>query len=347
MNRNEIESDPHSLLEGMAIGGLRHRRHAWHHLCPRRISAGRPPAERGARAGQELRLLGNNILDSGFDFDIELVEGAGAFVCGEETALIASLEGRPGRPAAAPALSRRRRACGATRPTSTTSRPGSISRRSSPRGRRGSARSAANEPRHQGLLAGRQGAATPAWSKCRSARRSAGSSMTPAAARARPQRQGGADRRSVRRLHPARHARHAGRFRALGQARLDHGVGRHGGDGRRQLHGRRRPLLHRIHRSEFCGKCTPCRVGLDKALRTLTRITKGEGREEDLAELDELGRMIRETSLCGLGHRPQLDPHGARHFRHEFEDHIREKRCHAGVCQDLAWRRARIAARCT
>jgi NADH-quinone oxidoreductase subunit F len=90
-------------------------------------------------------------------------------------------------------------------------------------------------------------------------------------------------------------------------------------------------------RSESCGKCTPCRVGLDKALRTLTRITKGQGREEDLAELNELGRMIRETSLCGLG---QSGPNpvltALRHFRHEFEDHILGKRCTAGVCQDLA-----------
>jgi NADH-quinone oxidoreductase subunit F len=90
-------------------------------------------------------------------------------------------------------------------------------------------------------------------------------------------------------------------------------------------------------RSESCGKCTPCRVGLDKALRTLTRITKGEGREEDLVELNELGRMIRDTSLCGLG---QTAPNSIlttlRHFHHEFEDHIRAKRCHAGVCQDLA-----------
>ena len=67
------------------------------------------------------------------------------------------------------------------------------------------------------------------------------------------------------------------------------------------------------------------------------RITEGEGREEDLAELDELGRMIRDTSLCGLG---QTAPNSVltalRHFRHEFEDHIRAKRCRAGVCQELA-----------
>ena len=89
--------------------------------------------------------------------------------------------------------------------------------------------------------------------------------------------------------------------------------------------------------AESCGRCTPCRVGLDKALRMLTRITRGEGREEDLAELDELGRMIRDTSLCGLGQSaPNSVLTALRHFRHEFEDHIRAKRCRAGVCGELA-----------
>jgi NADH-quinone oxidoreductase subunit F len=81
----------------------------------------------------------------------------------------------------------------------------------------------------------------------------------------------------------------------------------------------------------------PCRVGLDKALRILNRFTQGKGTEEDLNDLDELGRMIRDTSLCGLG---QTAPNPVltimRHFRHEFEDHLRAQRCRAGACQDLA-----------
>jgi NADH-quinone oxidoreductase subunit F len=89
--------------------------------------------------------------------------------------------------------------------------------------------------------------------------------------------------------------------------------------------------------SESCGKCIPCRVGLDKALRILNDFTRGTAGEEDLARLDELGRMIRDTSLCGLG---QSAPNPVlttiRHFRHEFEDHIRAHRCRAGVCQTLA-----------
>jgi len=89
--------------------------------------------------------------------------------------------------------------------------------------------------------------------------------------------------------------------------------------------------------SESCGKCVPCRVGLDKGLRLLNGFTEGKGTEEDLNTLDELGRMIRDTSLCGLG---QTAPNPVlttmRHFRHEFEDHLRAHRCRAGVCQDLA-----------
>src|SRR5581483_7528001 len=98
MNRNEIESDPHSLLEGMIIGGF---------LMGARtgiiyVRAEYPLAVHRLRQAivqaMDYGLLGENILGRGFAFDIELVEGAGAFVCGEETALIASLEGRAGRP---------------------------------------------------------------------------------------------------------------------------------------------------------------------------------------------------------------------------------------------------------
>src|ERR1051325_9794416 len=89
--------------------------------------------------------------------------------------------------------------------------------------------------------------------------------------------------------------------------------------------------------SESCGKCVPCRVGLDQALRILDGLTKGTGSAEQVALLDELGRMIRDTSLCGLG---QSAPNPVlttmRHFRHEFDDHIIAKRCRAGVCASLA-----------
>jgi NADH-quinone oxidoreductase subunit F len=89
--------------------------------------------------------------------------------------------------------------------------------------------------------------------------------------------------------------------------------------------------------SESCGKCVPCRVGLDQALTILNGVTKGAGSHAELDLLDDLGRMIRDTSLCGLG---QTAPNPVlttmRHFRHEFDDHIIAKRCRAGVCDSLA-----------
>jgi len=85
--------------------------------------------------------------------------------------------------------------------------------------------------------------------------------------------------------------------------------------------------------SESCGKCVPCRVGLDKGLHILNQFTQGKGTEEDLTALDELGRMIRDTSLCGLG---QTAPNPVlstlKYFRHEYTEHILNKRCRAGVC---------------
>src|SRR5664279_2728522 len=89
--------------------------------------------------------------------------------------------------------------------------------------------------------------------------------------------------------------------------------------------------------SESCGKCIPCRVGLDKALRILNDCTLGTATHEDLETLDELCRMVRDTSLCQLGmSAPNPVLTSLRHFRHEFEDHIVAKRCRAGVCEDLA-----------
>ena len=97
MNRNELESDPHSLIEGMAIGG--YVTGATHGIINVRAEYPLAIHRLQVALGQarEYGVLGRNILGRGFNFDIELVEGAGAFVCGEETALIASLEGMSGR----------------------------------------------------------------------------------------------------------------------------------------------------------------------------------------------------------------------------------------------------------
>ena len=87
---------------------------------------------------------------------------------------------------------------------------------------------------------------------------------------------------------------------------------------------------------ESCGKCTPCRVGNKRILETLERITKGEGKSEDMGFLQELSEVIRDTSLCGLGQaatNPVLST--LKYFPHEYLSHIRDHRCTSGVCKNL------------
>ena len=337
MNRNEIESDPHSLLEGMAIGGyitgaaqgLIYVR-AEYPLAIHRL-------ELAIAQAKEYGLLGEDILGRGFHFDIDLVEGAGAFVCGEETALISSLEGRSGRSRPRPPYPAEKGLWGhpttinnvetwfniapivAKGPawfteTGTDARAGT------------KVFSLVGKVRNTGLVEMPLG--TPLSKFIYDA---GGGSDVGHAVKA--VQTGGPSGGCI----PRSMFDTPVDYEALGK------IGSIMGSGGMVVMDDDNCMVDvaryfvEFTRSESCGKCTPCRVGLDKALRTLTRITKGEGREEDLAELDELGRMIRDTSLCGLG---QTAPNslltGLRHFRHEFEDHIRAKRCRAGICEDLA-----------
>ena len=87
---------------------------------------------------------------------------------------------------------------------------------------------------------------------------------------------------------------------------------------------------------ESCGKCTPCREGTKRMLEILNRITEGHGKPEDLDTLDSLAYSIKDSSLCGLGQtcpNPVLST--IRYFRHEYEEHINDKYCRAGVCKAL------------
>jgi NAD-dependent dihydropyrimidine dehydrogenase PreA subunit len=89
-------------------------------------------------------------------------------------------------------------------------------------------------------------------------------------------------------------------------------------------------------KDESCGKCTPCRIGNTRMLEILEKITKGNGTEQDLKDLAQLGDVIKDTSLCGLG---QTSPNPVLSTLHYFEDeylaHVKDKRCPAGVCQSL------------
>ncbi len=337
MNRNEIESDPHALLEGMAIAGFLTGAtmgiiyvRAEYPLAVHRL-------ERAIQQAKDYGLLGDNILGRGFNFNIELVEGAGAFVCGEETALISSLEGHAGRPKPRPPFPAQKGLWGY--PTNINNvetwyniapiiakGPAWFTETGSAKSPGTKVFSLVGKVKNTGLVEMPLG--------------------TPLKTFVYDVGEGSANGRPIKAVQtggpsggciPQEMFDTAVDYESL--AKLGSIMGSGGMvvmDDDNCMVDVARYFIEFTH-SESCGKCVPCRVGLDKALRILNQFTEGKGTEEDLGMLDEMGRMIRDTSLCGLG---QTAPNPVlttmRHFRHEFEDHLRAHRCRAGVCQELA-----------
>ena len=337
MNRNEIESDPHALLEGMIIGayvmgateGIVYVR-AEYPLAVNRLN-------RAIEQAHEYGMLGDNILGRGFTFDIEVVEGAGAFVCGEETALIASLEGEAGRPRPRPPFPAQKGLWG--HPTNinnvetwynitpiVTRGPAWFSETGSPKSSGTKVFSLVGKVRNTGLVEMPLG--------------------TPLKTFVYDIGEGGVAGRAIKSVQtggpsggciPIEMFDTPVDYESLAQLGSIMGSG---GmvimDEENCMVDVARFFIEFTH-SESCGKCIPCRVGLNKSLRILNRLTEGAGTMHHLELLDELSRYIRECSLCGLG---QTAPNPVlttlRHFRNEFEDHIVARRCLAGVCEELA-----------
>ncbi|HUB01656.1 MAG TPA: NADH-ubiquinone oxidoreductase-F iron-sulfur binding region domain-containing protein [Terriglobales bacterium] len=337
MNRNEIESDPHGLLEGMIIGayvmgatqGIVYVR-AEYPLAVHRLN-------RAIEQAREYGLLGENILGRGFKFDIELVEGAGAFVCGEETALIASLEGEAGRPRPRPPFPAQKGLWG--KPTNInnvetwyniapiiTRGAAWFTETGSPKSAGTKVFSLVGKVKNTGLVEMPLG--TPLNTFIYDIGEGAvGTSPVKAIQTGGPS--GGCIPQEM--FHtPVDYENLAQLGSIMGS----------GGmvvmDEDNCMVDVARYFIEFTH-SESCGKCIPCRVGLNKCLRILNRVTEGAGTARHIEMLDELSRYIRDCSLCGLG---QTAPNPVlttlRHFRAEFEDHIVGHRCSAGVCEELA-----------
>ena len=314
MNRNELEGDPHSLLEGMAIGGF--VTGATHGIIY--VRAEYPLAVQRLRTAlaqaRSYGLIGKNIFGSGFDFDIDLVESAGAFVCGEETALIASLEGVPGRARAAPAL-----------PCPEDGLWGSPTNINNVETWFNIAPIIAKGPEWFSAIGSESSPGTKVFSlvgKIANTGLVEAPLGTPISKFVYDMGGGTSSGRATSR--PCRPAdRQAAAYRSTCSTRRPTSsrsgrVGSIMSSGVMVVMDQDNCMVDTARyfvefmRNESCGKCTPCRVGLDKALRTLTRITKGEGREEDLAELDELGS--HDPRHLVVWSRPigaEFDPHGA------------------------------------
>ncbi len=336
MDRTVLESDPHAVLEGMAISGFATGADEGYVYCRAEYPLAVERLLKAIAQAEDKGLLGINILGAGFDFVVHVKEGAGAFVCGEETALLASIEGQRGMPRIRPPFPAQSGLFG--KPTTINN-----------------VETLANIP---WIL--RNGAAAYASLGTKKSKGTKVFALTgkikrgglvevpmgitlseiiyevgggpPGRRQVLAVQMGGPSGGCV----PAQ----------LFDTRVDYEeVSRTGAimgsggmvvlDDTSCMVDVARYFLKFIQ-DESCGKCTFCRVGTMRMLEILTRICNGEGRGEDLDLLHDLAIQVKTTSLCGLG---QTAPNPVlttlRHFREVYEQHIHDRECRAGKCREL------------
>ena len=336
MDRSIMESDPHSVIEGMiiaayAIGasqGFVYIRTEYP-LALKRINIAISQA-------REYGLLGENILGSNFSFDIEIREGAGAFVCGEETALINSIEGKIPEPKQRPPYPAEQGLWGC--PTvinnveTLANVPIIISKGADWYSRIGTEKSKGTKIfslvgkiNNTGLIE------VPMGITLREIIYYIGGGI-PGDKKLKAVQTGGPSGGCI----PADMLDLQIDYENLTQ------VGSMMGSGGMIVMDEDTCMVDvakffiQFTHDESCGKCSICREGSGALLEVLTRITEGKGKEEDIDFLQELGEAIKDASMCGLGKtlpNPVLST--LKYFREEYEAHIKEKKCPARVCKEL------------
>ncbi|ERM93009.1 NADH dehydrogenase [Caldanaerobacter subterraneus subsp. yonseiensis KB-1] len=336
MDRSILEGDPHSVLEAMAIAGYAiGANHGYiyvraeYPLAVKRLKI-------AIQQAREYGLLGKDIFGTGFDFDIEIRLGAGAFVCGEETALLNSIMGKRGEPRPRPPFPAVKGVWG--KPTIINN-----------------VETFANIPPI--ILNGGEWFASIGTEKSKGTKvfaltgkvNNTGLIEVPMGTTLReiiyeigggiP---GGKKFKAVQIGGPS-----GGCIPAeLLDTPIDYdsltSAGAMMGSGGLVVMDEDTCMVNvakfflEFTVDESCGKCAPCRIGTKRMLELLDKITSGKGEEGDIEKLEELAKTIKATALCGLG---QTAPNPVlstlRYFRHEYEAHIKEKRCPAGVCTAL------------
>jgi len=336
MDRSVLEGDPHSVIEAMAIAGYAigaSRGYVY-------VRAEYPLAvDRLGKAIQQAReygLLGKNIMDTGFDFDVEIRMGSGAFVCGEETALMTSIEGNRGEPRPRPPFPAQK---------GLWDMPSLLN----------NVETYANIPVI--LLKGAHWYASfgTEMSKGTKVFALAGAVQNtglveipigiplgeivydigggiPDGKKFKAAQIGGPSGGCI----PKEHLNVPVDYESVTELGAIMGSG---GliimDEDSCMVDMARFFLEFVQ-DESCGKCAPCRIGTKRMLEILERICAGKGEKGDIERLIRLGKVIKDTALCGLGQTaPNPVLSAIRHFRAEFEAHIRDKRCVAGVCPEL------------
>jgi NADH-quinone oxidoreductase subunit F/NADP-reducing hydrogenase subunit HndC len=336
MDRGVLEGDPHSVIEGMIIGGYAMGAREGYIYVREEYPLAVARMKGAITRAEEAGLLGEDIFGSGFGFRIRVAKGAGAFVCGEETALIRSIEGKVGEPQQRPPFPAQQGLWG--RPTSINNvetwanvpvileRGGAwYAGLGTPTSKGTKVFSLVGNVRHTALIE------VPMGTTLREIVEEIGGGI-PGDRAAKAIQTGGPSGGCI----PAEKFDLPVDYESLSAAGSIMGSG---GmivmDESTCMVDIAKYFLGFLE-DESCGKCFSCRVGTQRLKQIVTRISEGRGTEEDLALLEDLGWMVRATSLCGLG---QTAPNPVlstlRYFRDEYLAHIRERRCPAKVCREL------------
>jgi len=336
MDRSILEGDPHSVIEGMIIAAYAIGASQGYVYIRAEYPLAIKRLQLAVAQAKDAGLLGQNILGSGFSFDLDLRYGAGAFVCGEETALLHSIEGKRGEPTPKPPFPAEKGLYG--QPTVINN-----------------VETLANVPR---IL--RNG---PQWLNAVGTAKSKGTKVFALAGKVNNvglvevpmgitlreiifEIGGGiADGKKCKAVQTGgpsggcidmEHIDIPIDYESLGS------VGSMMGSGGMIVIDEHNCMVDiakyylEFTMDESCGKCTPCRVGTKRMHELLTDITEGRGTEAHLEKLENLGKVVRDTALCGLG---QTAPNPVlstlRFFRDEYLAHIRDKHCPAKVCNAL------------
>ena len=336
MNRSVLEGDPHSVVEGMTIAAYAIGASQGYIYCRAEYPIAVRTVNIAIDQARELGLLGKHIFGTDFTFDLEVRQGAGAFVCGEETALIASIEGKRGEPRPRPPFPAAEGVFGY--PTNINN-----------------VETYANVP--QILLKGPEWFASMGTEKSKGTKtfalagdvKNTGLIEVPFGITLREiiYDVGG----GIKNDRPFKAVQTGGPMGGcLPENYLDLPVdyeklteaGSIMGSGGMVVMDDETCMVDiarffmEFIQDESCGKCVPCRVGTRRMLEILTRICDGEGRDGDIELLESLSDEIREDSLCGLGKgAPNPVVSTLNHFRHEYEVHIYNKECPAKVCRAL------------
>ena len=336
MDRSVLEGDPHAVLEAMAIAGYAIGAHHGYIYVRAEYPIAVKRLEIAIGQAREYGLLGENIFDSGFDFDIDIRLGAGAFVCGEETALITSIEGNRGEPKNKPPFPANKGLFGqptiinnvetlANIPQIIVKGPEWFASMGTETSKGTKVFALGGKITNTGLVE------IPMGTTLREIIYDIGGGI-PGGKAFKAAQTGGPSGGCI----PAKHLDTPIDYENL------KAIGSMMGSGGLIVMDEDNCMVDvarfflEFTVDESCGKCVPCRIGTRRLLELLNKITEGNGTLEDIDKMEELCYYIQKNALCALG---QTAPNPVlstlKYFREEYEAHVAEKRCPAGVCKKL------------